>query len=42
MGDSLTMPLPAETTASSDELLGGLFDRHQERLYRLARLLSRR
>jgi RNA polymerase sigma-70 factor (ECF subfamily) len=40
MGDSLTMPLPAESTETSDELLGGLFDRHQERLYRLARRMS--
>jgi RNA polymerase sigma-70 factor (ECF subfamily) len=40
MAESLIMPLPAETTESSDELLAGLFNRHQDRLYRLARRLS--
>ena len=40
MGESLTMPLPAETTESSDDLLAALFNRHQERLYRLARRMS--
>jgi RNA polymerase sigma-70 factor (ECF subfamily) len=40
MGESLTMPLPAETTESSDELLAGLFNRHQDRLYRLAKRMS--
>ena len=40
MGESLTMPLPARTTETSDELLAGLFDRHQERLYRLALRMS--
>ena len=40
MGESLTMPLPAETTAASDELLAGLFNRHQDRLYRLALRMS--
>lgn len=40
MGESLTMPLPAETTESSDDLLADLFDRHQDRLYRLARRMS--
>lgn len=40
MGESLTMPLPARTTETSEELLAGLFDRHQERLYRLALRMS--
>lgn len=40
MGESLTMPLPAETSESSDDLLAGLFNRHQERLYRLAKRMS--
>ncbi|MFQ5348840.1 MAG: RNA polymerase sigma factor [Thermoanaerobaculia bacterium] len=34
------MPLKAETTESSDDLLAGLFNRHQDRLYRLARRMS--
>lgn len=40
MGESLTMPLTATTTEASDELLAGLFNRHQERLYRLAVRMS--
>jgi RNA polymerase sigma-70 factor (ECF subfamily) len=40
MGESLSMPLPAETTESSDDLLAGLFNRHQARLYRLAKRMS--
>ena len=40
MGESLSMPLPARTTETSEDLLAGLFDRHQERLYRLALRLS--
>ena len=40
MGESLTMPLPAKSIEASDELLAGLFDRHHERLYRLALRMS--
>ncbi len=40
MGESLTMPLPAQTTESSDDLLAALFNRHQDRLYRLAKRMS--
>ncbi len=40
MGESLTMPLPARTTETSEEMLAGLFNRHQERLYRLALRMS--
>lgn len=40
MGESLTMPLPAKTTETSAELLAALFDRHHERLYRLALRMS--
>lgn len=40
MGDSLTMVLPAASTELDDEALAGLFDRHQQRLYRLALRMS--
>ena len=40
MGESLTMPLPAESTESRDDLLAALFNRHQDRLYRLAKRMS--